>query len=296
MKYSASLLVIAAALLWGAQGVFVRLLTALGLAVYDVSSLRICAAATAILIFMICCRPRLLQVKIRELWIAAGAGVIAVTGLNCCYFNAIELTSLGVAAVLMYISPALVTLLSCLLFHEQFTRRKALALILALCGCSCVSGIFGSAQQVTTAGVLWGLGAGCCYAAYSIFSALALRRGWHPLTLIAWSFIFAAISTLPLGNPVAAVLQFSGEPLLWWDTAGIVLLCSLLPSWCYNRALQRMEAGRAAVLASIETAAAAVYGIVLFDDPPTLSLLAGIMLVLGSAAVLHLPSAQTRVK
>ncbi len=287
MLQSAAVLVLAAGILWGSQGIFVRGLSAAGLSVYDICTIRITGTALLLAIFMFCCRRRLLKIRLRDIWICLGSGLISIAGFNCCYYTAIDQTSMGVAAVLMYISPALVTLAACLLFHERFTRRKALALFLALSGCTFVSGIFGASQQFTTSGILWGLGSGFCYASYSIFSVYALRRNWHPLTMMSFTFIIAAAGIMPMGDLPRIATVLSAEPLMLLNALALILLCTILAYLCYTTGLAGMEAGRAAVLAVTEAVAAAFFGIIIFHDPLTLNLLIGILCVLLSVFILN---------
>lgn len=288
MSKLAVLFVILGATLWGSQGIYVRTLSAGGLSVYDICAMRIVGSAVVLTALMLIFRPRLLKLKISDIWICIGSGMVSIAGFNACYYNAIELTSLGVAAVLMYISPAVVTLFSCLLFKERFTKRKALSLVLALTGTGFVSGIFGSAQHVTTAGVLWGLGSGFCYASYSIFSVFGIRRQYHPLTLMSWTFIIAALCIAPLASPGKIISAVSAFPFLIVPALCLVLLCTLIAYLFYTTGLAHMEAGRAAVLAVVEAVAAALFGIALFDDPLTLNLIIGIAAVLASTAILNL--------
>lgn len=289
MSKLAVLFILLAGTLWGSQGIYVRALSAGGLSVYDICAVRIVGSAIVLTALMLIFRPRLLKLKFADAWICLGSGMVSIAGFNACYYNAIELTSLGVAAVLMYISPAVVTLCSCLLFKERFTRRKAVSLVLALTGTCFVSGIFGSTQQhATTAGVLWGLGSGFCYASYSIFSVFGIRRHYHPLTLMSWTFIIAALCIAPLCSPVNIASALAASPVLIVPALCLVLLCTLLAYFFYTTGLERMEAGRAAVLAVIEAATAALFGIAFFDDPLTVNLVIGIAAVLASTAVLNL--------
>jgi len=55
-------------------------------------------------------------------------------GQSFCYFTALTMASAGLVAILLYLYPAIVTILSVLLFKERMTGLKILALILALVG------------------------------------------------------------------------------------------------------------------------------------------------------------------
>lgn len=74
-----------------------------------------------------------------------------------------SMASLSVAAVLLYTAPAIVMLLSYVLFHEKLTANKILSLVLTLVGCILVTGILGSKEHLSAAGIFVGLGAGGCH-------------------------------------------------------------------------------------------------------------------------------------
>lgn len=98
------------------------------------------------------------------------------------------MTSLSVAAVLLYTAPAFVMVLSYLLFHEKFTVRKSIALVLTFVGCVFVTGIIGSSQTLSGKGILIGIGAGFGYALYSIFGRFALKKGYDSFTISFYTF------------------------------------------------------------------------------------------------------------
>lgn len=70
-----------------------------------------------------------------------GTGLCSIVFFNICYFTAIQLTTLSMAAILLYTAPSIVMVLSILLFKEAFTPVKALCLVLAFAGCVLVSGL-----------------------------------------------------------------------------------------------------------------------------------------------------------
>lgn len=69
-----------------------------------------------------------------------------------CYFHTIQASSMAVAAVLLYTSPAFVILLSALCFHEKITLQKLGALVVTFAGCVLVTGLFPLGQQSVAPG------------------------------------------------------------------------------------------------------------------------------------------------
>ena len=137
----APLFILTAGAMWGSMGLFVRVLGKIGCSSFEIVFLR--SIVTAICLFLVLAvRDRsLFRVRLRDLWCFFGTGVLSIVFFNLCYFTTIRLSSLAVAAVLLYTAPAIVIVLSAILFQEKITSRKLVALILTLVGCICVSGM-----------------------------------------------------------------------------------------------------------------------------------------------------------
>ena len=193
MKKLAVLFVLIAGTLWGCIGIFVRRYTALGLSSMQTVTIRMTLAAILFALFVLIFKPKLYKIRLKDFWIFLGSGVVSVGFFTYCYFTSIELSSLSVAAVLLYTAPAFVMLFSLIFFKERMMVPKAISLILAVLGCEMTTGVIGGHLNVTLAGFFFGLGSGVCYALYSIFSQFALNRGYEPFTITLYTFIFAAI-------------------------------------------------------------------------------------------------------
>lgn len=176
-----------------------------------------------------------------------------------CYFRCQELCSLAVSAILLYMAPAMVVVMSAVVFRERITAKKIAALVLALFGCFFVTGIWNGGLSMTLPGILFGLGAAFFYALYSIFSRFGLRH-YGSFTVVMWTFAFAGLASLLLSDWPAMKAVLS-RPGMWRMTAGIILLSTVAPYLLYTSGLQRVESGKASILASVEPVTAAFVGI-----------------------------------
>lgn len=287
MKKAAPLLVIAAGLCWGCIGIFVRRLNALGLESMGVVALRAVFTAVIMLVGVLIYDRKLLKVKLRDLWCFAGTGILSVNFFNYCYFRTIAISSLSVAAILLYTAPVMVMLMSAALFREKITKRKLLAVLSAFFGCGLVTGALGAGLTLSPKALLVGLGAGFGYALYSIFGRCALLRGYGSITITTYTFLFAAVSLIPLApcRQVAAV-AFAGWGSFFFCLV-FALLSTVVPYLCYTLGLSFMEAGKASVIASVEPVMATVVGVAVFHESIGLSGICGIAMVLLAVALLR---------
>ncbi len=297
MKSSKSILpaasVILAGVLWGVINLFVRALSGGGLNALAISLLRTAGAAILFSFFLLIRDPQKFKVRVRDLWLFLGTGIISLVLFNVCYFHTMIASEASVAVVLLYTSPIFVMLLSALFFRERITWLKLLALVLTVSGTVLVAGLLGSGASLSLPVLLTGIGSGLFYALYSIFGNLALRK-YDPLTVTVYTFLFAFIGSIPFGRPLETIRILAGRPeLILWGI-GIALVSTALPYFFYTWGLARMEAGRAAILVAVEPLVGALIGMLVFrEDHGPLKLL-GIFLILAAVVILNLPFGKRR--
>lgn len=293
MKTKSTIYIILAAALWGGIGVFFNVLSDVGFTQMQVVAIRVTSAAAALTLYILIRDRSLLRVKLKDCWCFVGTGIISLVFFNWCYFTAIEMTSLAVAAVLMYTSPIFVMLFSAVLFQEKINRTKILALIMTFIGCLFVAGVFSSGDYgFTPLGILIGVGAGIGYALYSIFGRFALEKGYHSITISEYTFVFATLGALPLSRIwESAPLLAQGETII--GALGIGVICCVFPFILYTQGLSGVETGKAAIMATIEPAVAAVLSFLLYGE----SLLGfkgiGILMIFTAVILLSHPHKQT---
>ena len=276
--------ILAAAALWGIIGVWNRRLMAGGLSPYSIVVVRNCGGLVLLLAVMALRDRSVFHVERQHLKYFFGTGVVSVVLFTMCYFSCQEICSLAVASILLYTAPAIVVVLSALLWREPVTKKKLLALGLTLVGCALVCGVFSGSLTVTGGGIALGLGAGFFYALYSIFGRYALAH-YGPMTVTVWTFVFAGVASLVLVRP--AELAALAQPSMALTAVGLVVCSTVLPYILYTRGLARVEAGKASILASLEPVVASVAGVVLFGEPMSPLTAAGIVCVLAGVYILR---------
>ncbi len=284
MKKSTAL-VLAAGVLWGFMGFFVKHLGDIGIASTGAVMLRCGVAALCFGLTILLKNPKLFHVKLRDAWCFVGSGIFALLFFTYCYFTSMNYIDLSTAAILLYTAPPIVMVISFFVFGEKFTRTKVLALVMAFAGCCLVSGRGESA--IPLAGLLLGLGSGLGYALFSIFARLAMNRGYNSLTVNFWSCLLAAAGAMIIWPPMATldICFASGYNLLLCLATGTV--SCYLPYLFYTKGLEGMETGRASIMASLEPVVATLVGVFIFAQPLSIMSACGVVLVLGAIVVLN---------
>lgn len=277
--------ILLAAVLWGCIGLWNRNLMARGLTPASIVVVRNLGGLAALTAAFAAFDRSVFRIEAKHLRYFFGTGIVSVLLFTVCYFSCQQVCSLAVASILLYTAPAVVVLLSAILWKEPVTGKKLAALGLTLAGCACVTGVFSGGLTVTARGIALGLGAGFFYALYSIFGRYALAR-YGPMTVTYWTFVFCGAGSVFLIRPAELAAAFA-LPGTWGLSAGLVIFSTALPYIFYTRGLSRVEPGRASILASLEPVAASLLGAAVFGEPIGALTAAGIVCVLAGVYILR---------
>ncbi len=284
----AVIFVLTAAFLWGCIGIFTRNMNALGFDAMQITALRCLLNACMVGILILATDKGKFRVQKKDIGLFLANGIFSIYIFNFAYNKAITMISLSMAVVLLYTAPVFVMVISVLIFHEKFTAKKGVCLVLCLGGSALVSGLITGIGSVNVPGLLFGLLAGIGYALYSIFTGIIVKK-YHPFTNIFYTFLTAGIAAAASCGKMEAVRLFTGsaEGFLW--TLGSTVFTSFLPYILYTTALKYMRPSKAAILASIEPVVATLAGIVLYYEMLGLTGFLGIVMVIFAIILANLP-------
>ena len=280
------ILVLIAGVSWGLIGVFTKAIDALGFTEMQMLFVKgVLATAVLFLITFFKDKKQLKLKNWKDIRYFIGTGIISFTFFSWAYMKAVNLTSLGVAAVLLYTAPTFVMLFSILLFGEKMTKTKGIVLLMTFVGCILVTGLLEGGLTFTWQGIAIGLASGVGYALYSIFGTYAIRAGYGSLSISFYTFLMATIVMTFLVEPATVVSQIT-EMGQWPLAISFALLTTVVPYLTYTKGLSGLPASKASVTATIEPVVAAILGIVVFHESVTMLKVTGIVLVLSSVVVM----------
>jgi DME family drug/metabolite transporter len=281
MQFRGYLYVLAAATLWGLIGPISKLAFQEGLDPFEISFWRAAIGWAAFAAHSLSIRRT--RIDLIDLPIVSLFGLVGVSVFYLSYQWAVRSGGAALASVLLYTAPAWVALLSRLVLGERMGSMKVLAVAMTLAGValvSCAPGpTSGSSQgSASTTAILCGLTSGFTYALYFIFGKLYLHRYSTP-TLFLYAMPVGAAGLLPFvtfhrttGLGVAAVLILAS-------------CCTYLAYSVYYAGLRRVEATRAAVVATLEPVLAALIAFLWWDERFTPLGYIGSGLILAAVAV-----------
>jgi drug/metabolite transporter (DMT)-like permease len=151
------ILVVVSAAAFGTLAIIGRYAYAAGIDVLTLLFLRFSLSAVVMAILLAARRERLPRDSTLLQLVAMGA--IGYVGQAFSYFTAVKYASAGLVALLLYLYPVFVMILSALALGETITRRKLMVLGLALAGTALTVGPAGGQWL----GVMWALMASLIY-------------------------------------------------------------------------------------------------------------------------------------
>lgn len=174
-----------------------------------------------------------------------GMGALGYVGQAFCYLTALNYASSGLVALLLYLYPAFVTILSALVLHEQMTLIKGVALAVALLGTALTIGPAGGQAL----GIALALGAAAIYSIYILVGAQVMKQ---VSAIQSSAVIFASAGAMAGLLMVAQGARWPVTPAGWGAIGGIVLLATVLPVMAFLVGLSRVGPTTAAMLSTLE--------------------------------------------
>ncbi len=272
----ARLLMVLSAVIFGTVGFAVR---GIGLPSAEIALYRALMAAALVGLFLLVTRSRIpLREAKREIPLLLLSG--AAMGINwILLFEAYRFTSVSAATLSYYFAPALVTLLSPLLFRERLTLRQGVCFAMSTAGLALIlltDGAGGGSDD--RRGILLGLAAAAFYAAVILLNKAIRRVGGIHRTFL--QFCAASVVLLPYSFLTAGcgLPGLDGTGWIWLLVVGAVHTGAAYCAWF--TALRDLPGQTAAILSYIDPLTAVLIS-ALLGERVTVWQLVGGALILG---------------
>lgn len=226
-------------------------------------------------------RRELFHLKRRELLLCVCSGIFL--GLHfSAYFESLRLTSIAVAAVLVNTEALFVTLGSVVFLGSRLGRKAWLAVFITFAG-SVVVALGDLAGGGSLTGNLLALLGALMGAAYTLVGTVCRRGGISNTVYTYLLYLSAALTVLVVS--LASGLALTGyEPVNLLTTLGMAVFCTLMGHSVYSWGLKYLPASFISTAKLMEPVLAAIWGLLLFAERPSLPVVAGgAVVILGIA-------------
>ncbi|MEO8303430.1 MAG: DMT family transporter [Betaproteobacteria bacterium] len=215
-------------------------------------------------------------------------GALGYGGQAISYFTALKLAPVGLAALLLYLHPAMVALLAAVFLHERLTAGKLTALVVALVGTTLTvvpaigDNAISAAPHIAT-GLAFAVASAAFYAVYIVVAASLGKRA-APLAMST-----VVITSAALVFVVGALVRGPQWPQTatgWVAVVSIALLSTVLAITLYFAGLERIGPVRASTLSTVEPLCTVILAALVLDESLTAVQLVGGALILTAAVLI----------
>ena len=282
--------------MWGTLGYLAKLLYVQGVSFEALVAFRAVFGWFAIAGFLLATQGvSTLRVGRRDLLFLFFMGLFGVAGFYLFYFYTVQESTIGTAAILLYSFPAMVAILARIFLGESLTPPKILALVLVVGGIFLVAGAYDPVNLEVSPFVLaTGLLAALCFGLYPIFGKPVTGR-LDPSTILTYALGFGALVLFVTAIPTLDTLV--GLPPGYYALLfSMALAHTALGYALYTFGIRRLEAGQAAMIATMEAVVAMVLGVVLLGEALTFLKILGGLLVLSGAVLAQIRLRKPRLR
>jgi drug/metabolite transporter (DMT)-like permease len=212
-------------------------------------------------------------------WVLLGLalmGGIGYVGQALSYFTALTLIPAGLVALLLYLYPAIVTILAVIILKERISKWKMIALLIALGGTVLTIGPTGGGQFL---GVIFGLAAAFIYSIYILVGSKITKQ----VTAIQSSTVVIVSAAIVSGGLVAIKgPAFPATASGWASVIAIALISTILAIVTFFAGLERVGPTNASTLSTVEPAVTVVLAaMVLGETISFFRIIGGMMIILA---------------
>lgn len=228
-------------------------------------------------------RAALTRAEHARLWVLGIVGYYAASYFD---FLGLQHVSAGLERLILYLYPTIVVLMSVLFLRRRFTRNDGMAMLVAYAGIFAAfwhDVRFGDGNVPLGAALVFG--SAVTYALYLVLAGELVHR-IGAIRLTSYAILVSAAAVLVqhlLQNPLASIAQPAG---VYWLSAINGLFCTVLPAFATMLAIERIGAGRTAMVAMLGPVATIALAWVLLGEAMSVWGLLGTGLVLAGVLIL----------
>ena len=266
---------IAASILYGLIGIFIKLITDMPLGSIIFFRILFALAATTLYLSV---SGKFFELRLKEkksyllmLGLFEAAAVLA-------NFYSIRYTTVSIAVLLLYTTPIYVTLLSPLVLKENITQRSIIALLISITGVVLVVQPQTIQNGINIFGVALGLASGLLFA-LMILTSRKIKDIYTGTAQATWSMVVSLIVFSPFAFAVSTdVLK---------DHLQLLILFGLIPTALggilYFSGLRLIKAQSASIISLLEPVSAVVFAFIILSDPVAITtVLGGFFILVGA--------------
>ncbi|NOX32579.1 MAG: DMT family transporter [Deltaproteobacteria bacterium] len=270
-------LILISAASFGAMAIFANFAYLSGISTHSLLFFRFSIAIMVMLPIAVIQKRRFPKGK--DLYTFIAMGLIGYAGQSYCYFTALTLIPVSLVAILLYLYPVIVAVLSVFFLDEALTKNKLFALCLAISGTILIIGL---EINGNIRGILFGIGAALIYSVYTIAGARIMKRND---AFTASLVVIASTAFCYLLYNIKSGFFFPRQGSYWMYIIAIAVISTVIAIYTYFQGMKLSGAVNAAMLSTFEPVTTMVLATVFLGQHIRGLQMAGAALILSSAVI-----------
>jgi drug/metabolite transporter (DMT)-like permease len=215
--------------------------------------------------------------------------VLGISSFNTLLYSAVHTTTAINGALIQSTMPAVIVLLSLILYREKVATRQMNGVVLCILG-ACLIVLRGDLKSLLTMSFVPGdLLMVIAVVLYGLYSALLRRRpAIHPLSFLTATFVLGAAGLFPV---YLVELAVTGPFALSREIVSSILYVALFPSivayFCWNKGVDRVGPNRAGLFVNLIPLFASLLSVWLLGESIHLFHIGGMALIGGGMALFY---------
>ncbi len=256
-KITGILLIAISSASFGTLAIFGRFAYQDGIDIFTLLFLRFMPAASFMALILILRKEHFPRGRILAQLI--GMGALGYVGQSYAYLTATKFASPGLVALLLYLYPFFVAILSVIFLHESLTRVKVLALVIAFAGTLLTVGPGGGQLK----GILLAISAGVIYSIYIMVGTNVMK---HVSAVQSSTVIFGSAGIVYGFLTVLNGAHLPASNQGWLTVVGIIVISTIIPVVTFLMGLERIGPTNAAMLSTLEPVVTVLLAAWLFGE------------------------------
>lgn len=202
------------------------------------------------------------------------------------YFHAFRFLPSGMVTTLQYLYPVMVMVVMIVFYHEPFSWKTALALILAFIGVALLAngGDADNTKELSGLGIFLSLLCGVFLALY--YLGIRIAKMYHLTGIVItfyvmfWGMIICLVNAF-VTNTFVPIIDFEGFALAFL----LALVTAVISNYMVILAIQKIGPTLTSIVGAAEPLTAVIVGILVFNENFTFILAIGGILIISSVII-----------
>lgn len=284
MKQTKGILyIVLSATSFGVMPVLTKLAYAGGVSTYTVLFLRFGFAALMLLGYILS-KGISLKLTRKQVLLSAALGAFGYSATALCLFSSYKYISSGLATNILYIYPAIVTVVSLFIYKERFHRAKAASLLLCIAGVFTMAG--DTSSKIRPSGILLALLAAGFYSFYVLGTSHSEIKKISSYVMTFYVSITASAIMFIIGICLNEINFSVITPYSLICIVLVAFISTVVALMAFLEGVKLIGPSNASILSTLEPVVSLILGVVILRENFTFRIAGGCFMIILSVLIL----------